>query len=539
MTERHPRLAVFDNDVIGTSCHGRPTVRRFLVLILLLLSSGATGCKSWPFKKDRTPTDRDVITPPNTSVTPFWPEDSKALPPPPLTPPVDWNGPNQGLNIDAPKLVTPGQDVSIRLEVADPSSMTVRHAVPSNVQILRTEPPARLQGSDLVWDLPPANNGRRDVTVVYRTSTPGSISLKAEAIAANGARRDARATTQVGVGQLALQVDGPSTASLLDRVNYQVRISNSAASPVGNVVLRTELPTGLNHESGNQVLEVPIPILQANESKSLDLPLSVTAGGQYRLVVTAHGDGGVSTLQERTLTVQETKVSLTMAGPTQAILQKPGTWTATIRNDGTTPAKNLQVRMTMPNELRFQQVSPGGKSANNIAQWTIESLAPGESRPVELTALPIAAASRTTVMASLIGDGVAEQRADKGIEIIGVPLMKLTLTGSENRAEVGRRIVYTAEVRNAGSTPLEDIEIVLTTSAGLKPVFGFGPTMARIDGGKLNFGRVERLEAGKSITFQLEAETATAGDARVTVEARSKSLPTPILVDEATRVVGP
>jgi uncharacterized repeat protein (TIGR01451 family) len=387
--------------------------------------------------------------------------------------------------------------------------------------------------------LPPGGGSRRDVTVVYRTAAPGPIALKAEAVTATGQRRDAQATTQVGVGQLALQLEGPSSAGLHDRVNYHVRLSNTSPAAVTNVVVRTELPNGLHHESGHRVLEIPIPLLAAREVKSVELPLTVAAGGAIRLIVTARGDGGASTYQERTLNVHDAKVSLTLHGPTQVVLNKPATWSATIRNEGATPIRQLQVRLTMPNELRFQQVSPGGRSANNIALWNLESLGPGEERTVELTALGTAPVARTTLMAAVVGAGLAEQRQDRAVAILGIPLLKLTVTESDNRVEVGRRIVYSAEVRNAGSVPLEEIEVAATVSPNLTPTFGFGPSMSRIDGHRLSFGRVAVLEPGKSIVFQMEVEATAVGDARITVEARSRSLPTPILVDEATRVFGP
>jgi len=495
----------------------------------------ACGCKSWPFQHDRRPADRDVISPPQT-ITPFGPSDPK---PSSDAPPVNWSDAKPGINIDAPSVVAPGQDLSFRMDVTNRSPVTVRHTVPNNVQILGTNPPARLSGNELIWDLLPAGDARQSINVVYRPANTGVVNLRAEAFGADGLRHDAQATTQIGTGRIAVQVSGPNEARPGDRVAYDVRLVNSGQSPIAHVVLRAELDNRLDHESGYRELEIPIEMLQPGEAKFVQLPVTVRNGGRLRTVISAKADGGVSSQEEKTLEVRDSRMQLTVAGPTQVVLNRTATWTATLVNSGSLPVQSAHLRIMLPSELRFSSVSAGGRAINGVVTWSVDSLRPGEQRQFEMTATPITAIQRTTLVATATTDGGVETRADQPLEIIGIPLMKLTVSDSEDRVEVGRRVVYTAEIRNAGSLPLEEVNVTATLSPALKPVFGFGPSVAQINGDKVTFATIERIEPNRSVVFRFEAEAISPADARVTVEAQCKTIKTPVLADEATRVVGP
>lgn len=493
------------------------------------------GCKSGPFSRDRKPADREVIEPPQ-NITPFWPSDPK---PTSDSPPINWSNSNQGININAPSQIASGQDLPVRLEVVSRSATTVRHTVPSNVQILRTDPPARLSGSELIWDLLPTADARQSINVLYRPSGNGAVSLRAEAIGADGAKQDAHALTQIGVGQIALQVTGPNDARPGDRVAYDVRLVNSGQAPISRVVLRAELDLGLDHESGYRQLEIPIEMLRPGEAKFVQLPLTVRNGGRLKTIVSANAEGGVTSKEEKNLEVRESRVLVRLDGPSQVILQRPGTWKVTVQNSGMAIARNVQLQVTLPNELKPVSVSAGGRIDHGVLTWNFDSLNSGERRSLELIATPIAQVRNATLVATITGDGATPQRADQSVEIVGIPLLKVSLTDSDERIAVGQRVVYTAEVRNAGSVPLEDIQLSATLSAALRPQFGFGPTMARITSDRIDFGAIERLEPGKSIIVKFEAEAISPADARVIVEAKSRSLPTPVFIEEATRVTGP
>jgi hypothetical protein len=73
----------------------------------------------------------------------------------------------------------------------------------------------------------------------------------------------------------------------------------------------------------------------------------------------------------------------------------------------------------------------------------------------------------------------------------------------------------------------------------LQPRYGTGPTLGQVQGERVAFAPLERVEPGQTVVYQVEATAKQAGDARVRVELRSDAATAPVVTEEATRVVEP
>ncbi|MFL5330675.1 MAG: hypothetical protein ACJ8C4_17375 [Gemmataceae bacterium] len=440
------------------------------------------------------------------------------------------------LDIQAPPTVVSGQDVPVRVTLRNTSATALSAAslsqqVPDSCQLLRSDPPATLQGNRLVWNLPAIPAGAsQDVTVIYRPARPGVVALRADAQSTGDVAGSAQASVDVqgaeSVGtrpapaQLVLQVRGPQETSLGSTVTYDVSLTNPAQAAVSRVSLSAELDPGLDHESGARRLEIPIPMMAAGETKSVQLPLTVHAAGQLHLVLTATGEGA-ATRRECTLEVQATRLEVGLTGPDRVMVGQPATWNVRVVNPGAGTAENVVVRVQLPAELTYRAATMGGQIDRGQVVWQLGRLNSREERNVQFTAIANRLLDRTSMIATATADRTPEVRADRSVEVFGSPVLKASIRGSESAVEVGNRVIYAVELRNAGAVPVRDVNVAVNFADQLKPLFGAGPTVVRIEGTRVSCGRVSEIAPGDAVMFRIEAEGFVAGDARVMVEATS------------------
>jgi uncharacterized repeat protein (TIGR01451 family) len=451
---------------------------------------------------------------------------------------LEWQSTPVDLDLQAPAGAALGRDFVVRANLHNRGNVatapvTVRQTIPDGAQYVSSDPPATLNGNEIAWSVPQLQaGGTQTLKAVYRPARPGALQLRAEALGGDGARAEATATTQVGVGQLNLRVTGPTEATLGDTVTYDVRLTNGGQSPVTGVVLRAELDPGLEHASAARQLEIAVPSVTPGESKSVQLPLAVRSAGRLRTLITARGDGSPAAVEERFLSVSDLKLEVKLVGPTRVALGQPATWTVRATKAGKSSARHINAQVQLPSELGTA-TSTNGQLANGLLTWDVTQ----DSSEFSFTATPVRMVERTTLVASVRAAGLAEQRADLPVTVFGVPMLKVSLESTENSVEVGRRVVYTVTLRNAGSLPLQSVNAAADFGPKLRPQFGSGPTMTQVEGSRVIFGKIAEIRPGQAVTFRVEAEAVAIGDARVRVEANSSSAAEPVVQEEATRVI--
>jgi uncharacterized repeat protein (TIGR01451 family) len=510
-------------------------MRRWLPILVLF-----AGCKVPP-KPASDPAFPTLPT--NTSPTPSW-SNNDAPEPNWASSPTSNPGPSApqtgdvfriapperafdgSVKLLVPEGIAPGQEMPVRIDWRAEQPAVVRHSIPDGVQLMRSDPPARLVGRHLEWTVPV---GGGSVFALYQPARVGRFDLESEITGGNGTPIQSRATTTIGVVQMRLGVVGPATASIGDAINFEARVTNSGQVPAQHAVLRADLDTGLEHATGSRRVEIPVGPISPGETRTLVVPVVIKRSGSLAAALSLQSESGATANESLHVDVREARLAVSLDGPARVMMNQSATWTLRVVNTGDAPAKNVNARVQLPPELKLDAKS---KSA-----WPIGTLGPREESTLQVLATVIAPVGRTSVVASAIGDRVPEARSDVTLEAVGVPMLKMTLRGGESIVEVGRSVVYTIEVKNTGSLPLRNIEIAADLPANLTAKHGVGPTMANMDGPHITFARVAQLDSNRTIIFRVEAEAAQPGDARITVEARSESLPTPVRQDEATRVV--
>jgi len=334
-----------------------------------------------------------------------------------------------------------------------------------------------------------------------------------------------------------MRVTGPAAASVGVPVTYDLRIANAGQLTAQNAIVRTEFDDGLDGSNTSRSNELSVGTLAPGQVRNLQITATPRKNGQLRSVFTVLADGFSPAAQEIKLDARAVRLNLELVGTERIMVGQSNTWSVRIVNTGDAPAANTLIRLQLPQGLRADTADDGGKLNAGVAVWSLGSLAPGAKREVHLTATPTMPIARTSIVATAVAERTPEVRLDRGVEAMGTALLKFNLVASGQDVEVGNTIVYSATLRNAGSLPLDNVEVFADLPANLSPRFGNGPTVSRIDGQRVTFGKLARLEPGRIVEYRFEVEGKSPGNARIQVSASSTSLAEAVQQEEATQVL--
>jgi hypothetical protein len=267
------------------------------------------------------------------------------------------------------------------------------------------------------------------------------------------------------------------------------------------------------------------------------LALTARQAGRPGVRVIGSADGNLRTEAAHTVAVNPRALTFTVTGPPTRYLNRPGTWDVRVANAGQVPLAGVQARVRLPREVSLRAASGSGRATGEEVVWSVGELKPGERRDFQLTATPVQATPRTAISGVAAADQVPEQRAESAFEVLGMSALRAEILPPAGSVEVGGRPVYIIRVLNQGTLAARRVAVTaVLPPPRLRPRFGTGPTLGRVENERVSFAPLERLEPGQTVEYRVEADAAQAGDARVQVELLSDTATKPIIIEEATRI---
>ena len=197
---------------------------------------------------------------------------------------------------------------------------------------------------------------------------------------------------------------------------------------------------------------------------------------------------------------------------------------------------------------RGLKTADGGSVGAGSVEWKFADLGAGDQKALKLTAealqladkaaLSVAVVADATSGARTVGDPV-QAKADSVIAIIGTPGLVLELATPPGPIEVGKKVTFTARIRNDGTVSARNVEVTAYSPPELRPTPGTGAGSPRLDaGGKVTFPPVDEIRPGQTLAFTVEVEAVQAGDARFRAEIKAAHLTKPLVEEQSARVTG-
>jgi uncharacterized repeat protein (TIGR01451 family) len=418
--------------------------------------------------------------------------------------------------------------------------MTVRDSVPDGVQYVRSDPPATVDGNQLIWTLAPLAGGRsHSLQAVVRTTKPGPVTNTAVVQTRDGLRAEHQATTEVTVPQIGVQIKAPESAVLGSPLTYEIAVTNPGNGPATNVVLVDDFDGGLEHDTRANPLRMPVGVLAPGETKTIPLTLTARQAGRFMNRVVATADGNLTAKAEHAVAVQKAQVQVQLQGPKTRFLNREADWTITVNNAGEMPLANVVVRDQLPPELAFVSAGQGGQLVRNEVVWNLGTLQPGEQKAVQVKTNAVKMTPKALHVAVATADPGLKAQAESAIEINGLPAFRMEVSDRDDPVEVGGRTGYRIEVTNQGSLPGNQVTVAAVVPPQLRVVTANGPAQPRIEAGRVTFPPVDSLPPGQKMVYTVEVQALQAGDVRFRVELTSSTLTEPVIEEESTNVYAP
>ena len=476
---------------------------------------------------------------------------------------ITWQAPQMAVTVTAPKIAPLNQDVAVTYGVAstggvETQAVTVTAAIPDGMDLIRTEPRAVQDGDLLIWTLPALGAGKQHtVQAVYRSVRIGSANVSADARAADGLKAQGSAAVQVAEAKLSLNLEGPATGIVGEPLPFKITVTNGGDGPAEQVRVKARMDDGLETTSKSAMLDETIDYLSAGQSKTISLPVSARRGGKFNLEAgAAAANNLLARPQSVAVEIQDARLGVKIYGPGRAYVGQDVTWRLIVQNPGAIPLNNVQVKATLPQEMTFESASDGGRLVGKQIVWDVGSAPAGQEKQLTVTGTCGRLSDRAVLTASVGGDPVvtrdgvartvslvkplgADSVAESALEIIGVAALQMSVTDADDPVRVGRRTTYTIRVKNAGTSAAKNVEVSADVPAQMRPIRAAGGgNPGKMDGQKISFPAVATIAAGAEISYVVEVEAVTPGQARFRAEAKSPALAQPIRTDEPTRVLG-
>ena len=427
-----------------------------------------------------------------------------------------------------PAEVNFGQEFMYTLQVFandNVADVIVRDTVPEGAVYIRSEPPAKVTGNLLEWNLGEMDAGQvKEIRVWLRPEREGRLGSCATVHALSRAC----AFTMVGRATLAITKTGPATAVLGEDVAYNIVVSNSGNAIAKAVVVTDTIPDGLVHASGQTSLSFNVGDLGPTQSRAIPVVLKGVKRGRHvnGAVATSANAGKVSA--DAATTIFQPGLTITKTGPQEQFIGKSADYTITVSNIGDTMLSNVSITDTAPQVTRII-AAPGATISGNQAGWRIAELGPGEKKSVNVTLTTATAGTHANMVVAAAGGLTANAQAATVWR--GVGGMLVEAVDDPDPILVGGTTTYTVRVTNQGSGDLININTVGSFPKELTPVSAQGGT---VSGQTVRFQTIPRLGSKQMMEFKVTARGASEGDARVKFTFTEDSLTAPVIKEEST-----
>jgi uncharacterized repeat protein (TIGR01451 family) len=292
-----------------------------------------------------------------------------------------------------PPAIEPGALVPVEIRVRNVGAQAaedvkVIDVLPAGYQVRDTSiAPARLPGSGTgtCWQIGtlPAGEEFGIQLILQPTGTAGKGPLLNSVEAT--CRVSARSAGRISVlaPDLALEAGPTGEVFLGMPARLTLTIRNQGTVAARHITLQTLLPPGLVHPNGSD-LESDLAPLAAGESQVVPLTVTPQRAGEWSIRFSLHASGMAPVVRDLRVVVQDVRLSASFRGPESLEQQFTGLYELTVRNEGTTSARPVNLVVWLPEGLSFLRATAQGRyeEQNRILRWNLGELRPREVRTV-------------------------------------------------------------------------------------------------------------------------------------------------------------
>ena len=446
--------------------------------------------------------------------------------------------PTLSLEKRAPAEVQVGSPAVFEIVVRNTGSIaaedvTVVDVVPEGAQLMSTTPQAETSGGRVLWSLGRIAAGDEQVLKMQIVPTQEG---EMGSVASLSYRMEASARTMATKPVLQLEMTAPRSVLIGEDVALNIRVTNTGSGAAKDVLLYQALPPQLKHVSGSE-LEYDIGTLLPGDSRSIELVLEAAAPGQANNVLVARAEGNVAVESSAQLEVVAPALQVSLDGPRRRYLERQATYTLSVNNPGTAPAKDIELVSHLPQGMKFVSANNQGEydDKTHSVYWSLAELSHGDSGSVQLVIVPTEEGQHR-----LTAEGTADlnlsDSTEEVIAVEGLAAILFEVVDVADPIEVGGETTYEIRVVNQGTKTASNIRIAALIPQGLEAIDADGPVRYVSDAGRVIFEPLPRLAPKADTSYRIRVRGTSPGDQRLRVQLTSDDTQTPVTKEESTRV---
>ena len=440
----------------------------------------------------------------------------------------------------APAEIQVGKPATFEMVVRNVGSVPAQDVIvtdhiPARTQLAGVRPqPTQNSDGSLVWQLGTMQPGdEHTITLEVMPQDEGEIGSTAYVTFASQATSRSICTRP----RLTIEHTAPPKVLIGESLTVGITVANPGTGPATGVMIEEDVPDGLSHLAGSQ-LEYEVGTLRPGESKRLELALKAEKPGLVENTIVVRGEGSLASSHKVQIEVVAPQLQVDVAGPKKRFLNRQATYTVSIANPGTAPARDVELVATLPRGMKFIEADSQGQydPATHAVFWSLEELPPTKAGSVKLTALPVEPGQQPLRV---------EGKADLGLAVAGEQVVQVeqsaellhTVKDADEVIEVGSETTYLIKVSNVGTKAATNVRVATLLPREIEGLGGDGPSgRGAGDSGRVIFEPLAKLDPGEEVTYRVQARGVSAGDHIVRVQISSDEWPTPVTREESTRV---
>lgn len=426
--------------------------------------------------------------------------------------------------------------VTVRNTGATPAhGVVLSDETPAGATLVRTEPLAEQNGTDLRWELGTLSPGEEQTVEMLVTPTrEGPLG----SVARVSFDAHASAVTRATRPQLTLRAASEPQVRIGDEHRVAIELHNPGTGVATGVMLSNDLPPQVSHPAG-PALEFEVGRLAPGETRRLELMLTAEQAGRVASGIVATADGDLRVEEPLEFEVIAPSLAVSIDGPSKRYLERPANYRVSVANPGTAEARDVRLVTHLPRGLEFVSANNLGEydAQTHAVYWSLAELPEGQRGEVEVVALPVSAGDHTLRVESEARDGLRVEEVQR-VLVEGVASLAFDVRDRQDPIEIGDQAEYDIRVTNEGTKSASGVRVTVEAPSGMRFANARGETAARMASDRVEFAPMKRLAPGAEARFRVTLTGESPGDHRVSVLVASDDAPQPIRREESTRVFG-
>ncbi len=407
--------------------------------------------------------------------------------------------------------------------------------VPEGTKLIDSTPKAN-QSADgtLSWNLGTIAPGETsEITINLLPVRPGEFGSVAQITFAAQASARTLCTQPI----LSLKHSTKPKVLIGDEVVLDITIENNGDGPATNVMLQENIPDLLTFDDGSRELEFEIGTLAPGQKRNVQLRLKAAKVGTTQNRIVVQGDADLQAFDVVDLEIIAPDLHATGEGPDRKYLNRQSTHEFALANSGTAAATNVDLVARLPRGLKFVSANNHGQfdATSNAVYWSLQQLAAGQTGRVDLVTMPIEPGEQK-IDFEATADLNQKTSVSKLLTVESLVELFCEIDDLTDPIEIGSETAYRVKVVNQGLQAANNIRLNVDFPTGIQPMSVNGNIPNQIQGQRVVFSAIERLDAQQETVVTITAKGTVEGDHRVVVSMSSDARETQIAKEESTQV---